>query len=228
MVTYKKNRAFTVAEVLVATAVMALIGLGLLKLIMNARRATAIAECRGALRLNAQLAVKQLEKDIASSRALKDESDPKKLNMTVEFSNDKTGVSMQSSKLDSDDNSANNNVLYFSKEENGTDQEESLYNNIKYKISNGKLMREIIGGKTTRIADNIKYIEATGSADLPDGYTYDGKVSFAVTAAAIPAGEKDEITYIEYSSTAIRQLQNKIKSNEQGSHWKQRIKDGDY
>ena len=225
----KKNKqGLTIIEVLISITVMAIIGLGLLKLMSNARKTPAKAECRGMLRLNAQLAVKQLEKDIASSRALPVENDPTKFENTVEFKGDQTGVTMQSSKLDSDsgDNANVEPIKYFSGD---SSDEDKLYNELEYSISDGKLTRTIKNGGSKKIADNIKFIGlATQSGELQDNYAYSGKVSFFVTAAAKPAGEKDEITYTEFSTVTIKQLQNKLKKDEKGSHFKQRVNRDDF
>ena len=223
-----KKKAFTIAEVLVAVTVMGIIGIGILKLVSNARRTTAIAECRGALRLNAQMAARQIERDIASSRALPDDTDPKKFKMTVEITDGESGtiIKMKSPKSASADDNANNNdtVKYFSE---NIEDEDKLYADVTYELSNRRLTRNQDGGSTLKIADNIKRIEATGTADLPEGYTYDGKVMLAIIASGKPMGEKDEIEYVEYLTVAIRQLQNKIIENKRDSHFKRRVKASD-
>ena len=64
----KLRLGVTLAETLIGLLLISIIGLALQKLTSSALRTSAISEARGTLRQNAQIALRQIERDIASSR----------------------------------------------------------------------------------------------------------------------------------------------------------------
>lgn len=229
-----KRYAFTLVELLISISITAALGIAVYGFMSSANKNSAKTRCRGMLRQNVQLAVRQLEKDITSSRAIlvkaKDESgnDIKRPQMTVKPDSPEgpTVVTMETSIIDADDSSVN----YFDEQEEGKDQEKDLYETVTYTLNNGVLMRE---GKEKRfkVADNIASITFAMNAIDSIDVNYDGKIEFTVGAKAKPDGSNDEIAHCEQVIVAIRQLQNKLlkdRDARQNPHWKQRIEAGNY
>ena len=215
---HKKN-AFTLVELMVCIVIMSGIGLTVVKMMSNAQANAAIARCRGNIRQNAQIAARQLERDISSSRAVLDKSDnQRRYKMTLEpgTPGGPTVLKLVTHKADIDDE---DDVKFF--DEN---VDESLYETVTYDLSNGVLTRN--GDKSRKIADYVKSIElATNSVGIET--TYDGKIEFTITTCAKPDGQKNEIEHKEQVIVAIRQLQNKLK-NDEVSTWKQNVSSTDY
>ena len=226
----KKRFGFTLVELLVGIGIMAVLGLAVYKFISAANRTSAIAECRGNLRLSASLAARQLERDVATSKAEIEEKDMLKeqqAKTTIKPGNPEGPeiVSMFVPKIQ-DENAANNSeITYFTTE---TDKEkDELYEEVKYTLSGNILYRN---GR--KIADNIGSITfKTNSADNIDT-TYDGKTQITISAVAKPKGMNDEISHVQELIVSIRQLQVKrLKERDkdnQNLYWKQRVDDKNY
>ncbi len=212
-----RKSGFTLIELLIGIGIFALLGLTIYKVISQAGKNSAIARCRGNLRQNAQIAARQLEKDISSSRAIPDPKNKKKYIMTVKTGSSGGIVSMQCPKAESEQEDA----TYF---DSNTKSVDELYEDVKYTISNDKLYRN-----NTKVCDNIKSIEfrKDNKIDKID-LTYDGKVELKITATAKPDGQPEEIEHVETVIIAIRQLQRKLLEPEDDKHWIQRVSEGDY
>lgn len=226
----KKSRSgFTLAEVLISIAITSILGLTVYKFMSSANKNAAITRCRGMLRQNAQIAARQLERDISSSRAVIDNEDnDKRAKMTLEIGTPAgpTIVSMQTSIIDADDSAVN----YFDSNDGESDQEKELYEDVTYTLNNGVLMRE--GSKKKfKVADNVASISfATNEIDNID-VSYDGKIEFTIETSAKPDGSPEKISHREQVIVAIRQLQSKMlqdRDPRQNAHWKQRIDAGNY
>ena len=225
----KKRFGFTLVELMVGIGIMAVLGLAVYKFISAANRTSAIAECRGNLRLSASLVARQLERDVATSKAEIDEKDMQKdqqAKTTVKPGNPEGPeiVSMFVPKI-VDENTPNNaEVTYFTTD---TEKEKDLYEEVKYTLSNNILYRN---GK--KIADNIGSITfKTNSADNIET-TYDGKTQITISAVAKPKGINQEISHVQELIVSIRQLQIKrlkdLNKEDKNLYWKQRVDDNNY
>lgn len=225
----KKRFGFTLVELMVGIGIMAVLGLAVYKFISAANRTSAIAECRGNLRLSASLVARQLERDVATSRAEIDEKDMQKdqqAKTTVKPGNPEGPeiVSMFVPKI-VDENTPNNaEVTYFTTD---TEKEKNLYEEVKYTLSNNILYRN---GK--KIADNIGSITfKTNSADNIET-TYDGKTQITISAVAKPKGINQEISHVQELIVSIRQLQIKrlkdLNKEDKNLYWKQRVDNNNY
>ena len=225
----KKRFGFTLVELMVGIGIMAVIGLAVYKFISAANRTSAIAECRGNLRLSASLAARQLERDVATSRAEIDEKDMQKdqqAKTTIKPGNPEGPeiVSMFVPKIQDENAPNDTEVTYFTTK---TDKEKELYEEVKYTLSGNILYRN---GR--RIADNIGSITfKTNSADNIET-TYDGKTQITISAVAKPKGMNQEISHVQELIVSIRQLQVKrLKDRDkdnQNLYWKQRVDDNNY
>lgn len=219
----KKKFGFTVVELMIAIAVSAVLGLTVYKFVSAANKTSAIARCKGNLRLNAQMAARQLERDIASSKAI-----IHKENGKIYYKKSISGNTLPFNMLCPKEDATEDVSFFDLKEDNvenpDKDVEDKLYETIEYSKSGDKLMR-----KGKKIASNIKDVNFRSDNSI-DGIetTYDGKVEFSVTAAGKPDGQPDEIEYVETVIVAIRQLQNKMLKPEDDKHWKQRVGKNDY
>ena len=225
----KKRFGFTLVELMVGIGIMAVIGLAVYKFISAANRTSAIAECRGNLRLSASIAARQLERDVATSRAEIDEKDMQKdqqAKTTIKPGNPEGPeiVSMFVPKIQDENAPNDTEVTYFTTK---TDKEKELYEEVKYTLSGNILYRN---GR--RIADNIGSITfKTNSADNIET-TYDGKTQITISAVAKPKGMSQEISHVQELIVSIRQLQVKrLKDRDkdnQNLYWKQRVDDNNY
>ncbi len=225
----KKRFGFTLVELMVGIGIMAVIGLAVYKFISAANRTSAIAECRGNLRLSASIAARQLERDVATSRAEIDEKDMQKdqqAKTTIKPGNPEGPeiVSMFVPKIQDENAPNDTEVTYFTTK---TDKEKELYEEVKYTLSGNILYRN---GR--RIADNIGSITfKTNSADNIET-TYDGKTQITISAVAKPKGMNQEISHVQELIVSIRQLQVKrLKDRDkdnQNLYWKQRVDDKNY
>ena len=233
---FKKRLGFTLVELMVGIGIMAVIGLAVFKVISSANRTSAIAECRGNLRLSASIVARQLERDVATSRAIIDQKDmlkEQKAKTTIKPGSPEGPeiVSMFVPKIEEDNagnnNNNNNEVSYFTTYTDGTDKEKDLYEEVKYTLEGNILYRN---GK--RITDNIGSITfKTNSADNIDT-TYDGKTQITISAVGKPRGMNEEISHVQELIVSIRQLQIKrLKERDkdnQNLYWKQRVDDKNY
>ena len=220
----RKSRrfGFSLAELMIGVGICAVLGLTVYKLVSQAGKNSAIARCRGNLRQNAQVAARQLERDISSSRAIPDKKKYKMSIVTGDAASEPI-VSMECPKSETQEG----DVTYFDSNEESVN---NLYEDVKYTISDKKLYRTA-GGEKIKICENIKSISfRNGDENKIEGIdiTYDGKIELIITAEARPEGQPDEIQHIETSIVAIRQLQKKLLKPDDDKHWKQRIGDGDY
>ncbi len=225
----KKRFGFTLVELMVGIGIMAVLGLAVYKFISAANRTSAIAECRGNLRLSASLAARQLERDVATSRAEIDEEDMQKDQQAKTTIKPGTPegpevVSMFVPKIEDENAPNDTEVTYFTTK---TDKEKELYEEVKYTLSGNILYRN---GR--RIADNIGSITfKTNSADNIET-TYDGKTQITISAVAKPKGMSQEISHVQELIVSIRQLQVKrLKDRDkdnQNLYWKQRVDDNNY
>ena len=225
----KKRFGFTLVELMVGIGIMAVIGLAVYKFISAANRTSAIAECRGNLRLSASIAARQLERDVATSKAEIDEKDMQKdqqAKTTIKPGNPEGPeiVSMFVPKIQDENAPNDTEVTYFTTK---TDKEKELYEEVKYTLSGNILYRN---GR--RIADNIGSITfKTNSADNIET-TYDGKTQITISAVAKPKGMNQEISHVQELIVSIRQLQVKrLKDRDkdnQNLYWKQRVDDKNY
>ncbi|MBQ2593917.1 MAG: hypothetical protein II567_11645, partial [Candidatus Riflebacteria bacterium] len=209
--------------------IMAVLGLAVYKFISAANRTSAIAECRGNLRLSASIAARQLERDVATSKAEIDEKDMQKdqqAKTTIKPGNPEGPeiVSMFVPKIEDENAPNDTEVTYFT---TNTDKEKELYEEVKYTLSGNVLYRN---GR--RIADNIGSITfKTNSADNIET-TYDGKTQITISAVAKPKGMNQEISHVQELIVSIRQLQVKrLKDRDkdnQNLYWKQRVDDKNY
>ncbi len=225
----KKRFGFTLVELMVGIGIMAVLGLAVYKFISAANRTSAIAECRGNLRLSASIAARQLERDVATSKAEIDEKDMQKdqqAKTTIKPGNPEGPeiVSMFVPKIEDENAPNDTEVTYFT---TNTDKEKELYEEVKYTLSGNVLYRN---GR--RIADNIGSITfKTNSADNIET-TYDGKTQITISAVAKPKGMNQEISHVQELIVSIRQLQVKrLKDRDkdnQNLYWKQRVDDKNY
>jgi prepilin-type N-terminal cleavage/methylation domain-containing protein len=225
----KKRFGFTLVELMVGIGIMAVLGLAVYKFISAANRTSAIAECRGNLRLSASIAARQLERDVATSKAEIDEKDMQKdqqAKTTIKPGNPEGPeiVSMFVPKIEDENAPNDTEVTYFT---TNTDKEKELYEEVKYTLSGNVLYRN---GR--RIADNIGSITfKTNSADNIET-TYDGKTQITISAVAKPKGMNQEISHVQELIVSIRQLQVKrLKDRDkdnQNLYWKQRVDDNNY
>ncbi len=225
----KKRFGFTLVELMVGIGIMAVLGLAVYKFISAANRTSAIAECRGNLRLSASIAARQLERDVATSRAEIDEEDMQKDQQAKTTIKPGTPegpevVSMFVPKIEDENAPNDTEVTYFTTK---TDKEKELYEEVKYTLSGNILYRN---GR--RIADNIGSITfKTNSADNIET-TYDGKTQITISAVAKPKGMSQEISHVQELIVSIRQLQVKrLKDRDkdnQNLYWKQRVDDNNY
>ena len=225
----KKRFGFTLVELMVGIGIMAVLGLAVYKFISAANRTSAIAECRGNLRLSASIAARQLERDVATSKAEIDEKDMQKdqqAKTTIKPGNPEGPeiVSMFVPKIEDENAPNDTEVTYFTTK---TDKEKELYEEVKYTLSGNVLYRN---GR--RIADNIGSITfKTNSADNIET-TYDGKTQITISAVAKPKGMNQEISHVQELIVSIRQLQVKrLKDRDkdnQNLYWKQRVDDKNY
>ena len=225
----KKRFGFTLVELMVGIGIMAVLGLAVYKFISAANRTSAIAECRGNLRLSASIAARQLERDVATSKAEIDEKDMQKdqqAKTTIKPGNPEGPeiVSMFVPKIQDENAPNDTEVTYFTTK---TDKEKELYEEVKYTLSGNILYRN---GR--RIADNIGSITfKTNSADNIET-TYDGKTQITISAVAKPKGMNQEISHVQELIVSIRQLQVKrLKDRDkdnQNLYWKQRVDDKNY
>ncbi len=225
----KKRFGFTLVELMVGIGIMAVLGLAVYKFISAANRTSAIAECRGNLRLSASLAARQLERDVATSKAEIDEKDMQKdqqAKTTIKPGNPEGPeiVSMFVPKIEDENAPNDTEVTYFTTK---TDKEKELYEEVKYTLSGNVLYRN---GR--RIADNIGSITfKTNSADNIET-TYDGKTQITISAVAKPKGMSQEISHVQELIVSISQLQVKrLKDRDkdnQNLYWKQRVDDNNY
>ena len=225
----KKRFGFTLVELMVGIGIMAVLGLAVYKFISAAKRTSAIAECRGNLRLSASIAARQLERDVATSKAEIDEKDMQKdqqAKTTIKPGNPEGPeiVSMFVPKIEDENAPNDTEVTYFT---TNTDKEKELYEEVKYTLSGNVLYRN---GR--RIADNIGSITfKTNSADNIET-TYDGKTQITISAVAKPKGMNQEISHVQELIVSIRQLQVKrLKDRDkdnQNLYWKQRVDDKNY
>ncbi len=225
----KRNRSgFTVAEVIVGCGIMAVIGLGVTKLISNARATSAIAECRGSLRMSCQLSAKQLQRDIASSRAIPDTKDKKKYVMSIEPGSPEgpVVVTMQAPII-SEDGSLEEaeDATYF---DSDTSKEDETFEEVKYELSGGVLRRVGEKSGTLKLGTNIKSVEFAQNSIEGIDITYDGKIEATITGAAKPDGQKDEIEYKESIIASVRALQNKNLKEEDDKKFRRRIDKNDF
>lgn len=224
----KEKSAFTFTEVMIGIAITSLIGLAIFKLVSHARATSAKANCRGALRLSVQTAARQLERDIASSRAKLEDGNAgqqRRHKMTLTAMS-KTGPTVVSMEVPIDDE-PESSVTYF---DSNTGSEDNLYEKVTYSLNGGVLKREGSKRGIVKVADNIKSVEFEVdeiNAITQVSTTYDGKVRFVITAAARPDGQPDEMEHKQEVIVAIRQLQNKLKDGEQ-STWRQRVNANDF
>ena len=220
----KLRLGVTLAETLIGLLLISIIGLALQKLTSSALRTSAISEARGTLRQNAQIALRQIERDIASSRVRVENPDapPKdrKYVHTIETPGGNTPISMEIPAETSDDDTR---LFDIDTEEDGKD-----YIKVTYTIANGVLLRNDTKA-TTRVASHIKAIIPGDYAnDSGIETTYDGKVTVRLTAAMVPDGVPDEIEHVEEAIIAIRQLQIKNLAGDESNknrNWQQRLKD---
>ncbi len=219
-----RKSGFSLTELMIGIGICAVLGLTVFKLVSQAGKNSAIARCRADLRQNAQVAARQLERDISSSRAVPDETDKKKYKMTIVTGDPESEPisSMECPKSEDPEGDA----TYFDSNEESVN---NLYEEVKYTISDKKLYRNA-GGKKLKICDNIKSIKFRDDNEI-DGIdiSYDGKVELKITAKARPDGQPDEIEHVETAIVAIRQLQKKLLDPEKDDkHWKQRVGANDY
>ena len=220
----KKRFGFTLVELMVGIGIMAVLGLAVYKFISAANRTSAIAECRGNLRLSASIAARQLERDVATSKAEIDEKDMQKdqqAKTTIKPGNPEGPeiVSMFVPKIEDENAPNDTEVTYFT---TNTDKEKELYEEVKYTLSGNVLYRN---GR--RIADNIGSITfKTNSADNIET-TYDGKTQITISAVAKPKGMNQAISHVQELIVSIRKLhvkriKDRAKDN-QNLYWKQRV-----
>ena len=220
----KLRPGVTLVETLIGLFLISIIGLALQRMTSSALRTSAISEARGTLRQNAQIAMRQLERDIASSRVKAENPDapPKdrKYIHTLEIPGGNTPICMEIPEETGDDETR---LFDIDKEKDGKD-----YIKVTYSINNGALMRNDTK-TTTRVANHIKSIipgDYTSNSGIET--TYDGKVTVRLTAAMVPDGVQKEIEHIEEAIIAIKQLQIKNLDGDESNrnrNWQQRLKD---
>lgn len=225
----KRSRlGFTIAEVMVGCGIMAVVGLAVVKLISNARATSAIAECRGALRMSCQLSAKQLQRDIASSRAIPDTKDKKKYVMSIEPGSPEgpTVVTMQAPIIGEDGSlESSEDATYF---DSNTAKEDETFEKVTYELSGGVLRRVGEKSGSLKLGTNIKSVEFAKNEINGIEISYDGKIEATITAKAKPDGQKDEIEYKETIIASVRALQNKNLKEEDDRKFKRRIDKNDF
>ena len=226
---FKKKSGFSLTEVIVGIGIMSIIGVIIAKLMTDARRNSAISECRGNLRLNTQLVCRALEKDISSSRAILDSNDKNKRKYIMSVKPGSPTGSVVATMIcpvfpKDSENESSDDATYF---DFNTDKEDNLYEEVTYELQNGELSRKGEKNGSLKIGNNIKSISFAVNEINEIETTYDGKIEITVTAEAKPDGQKEEIQYVEKLIVAIRALQNKVKKGEEDSKFMQRIDNND-
>ena len=228
----KKRLGFTLVELIIGIVIMSILGLAIYKLVSAANRNSAIAECKGNLRLSASLSARYLERDVSTSRAIIEQKEM--MGEQRAISTIKSGtpegpdvVSMWVPKNNEEDIDNNKEINYFTTYSEKKDIEKELYEEVKYTLNNHVLSRN-----GTKIADNIGSITfKTNSADNIET-TYDGKTQITISAVAKPYGVDKEYSYVQEIIVAIRQLQIKrLKDRDKDNknlYWKQRVDENNY
>ena len=217
-----KKHGMTIVELLVGMFVIALVVYGIYNFTNNASRKATIASTKGMLRQEAQVILRAIERDVASSRVKVDEDlidadKTEKFKSTLDFGTGSLKMEIPKTS-DSVTRTLFDNV--------GTDGDSGAYDDVTYSWGGGILTRSGPDGTTT-LGRHVKDIKK-GSSDI----TYDGKVEIQIVTATIPIGLSNEIEHTENVIIAIRQLQNKMlesisdyKDSRNNKYWRQKIRD---
>lgn len=205
-----KERGVTLIEVLVGIFITSILGMGIYSFLSGARTVSSISATKSMLNREATVILRQLERDIASSRGkIVEEGGKKVVKKKVDIPASGNIV------LEVPRNEIADDATFF---DQNTADEDDLYVTAEYQITGKELFR-VFDGKRRKLSSNIKSLkfDTTASGNLNE--TYDGKVQAILTLSARPDGITDEIEIEQRLTVAVRQAADK----DAGKTWKQRI-----
>ncbi len=201
-----KKRGMTLVEVMIGCLLTAIVGFAVYRVMSGARHASSIASTKAALRQDAQIVLKHLERDISNSRAkIVVNGAKKEIKKTLVVAGG-GNFSMEVPKGDIPED-----ATYF---DQNTADEDSQYIKVEYELS---------GSKYYRTADGKKKCLSTFVKEIDVETNYDGKIKLMLALEAAPAGSSKKMEHVERTIIAIRQVETK----EGHKDWKQRIDGSD-
>jgi type II secretory pathway component PulJ len=218
-----KKQGFTIVELIIAAAISVMVLGFIIPFMRDTQKMSAMANAKGTLRQEAQMALRALERDIAASRAKFEKlhaDGTEKYKSTIDFPPTNTYIKLEVSKTD---DSAS--VLLFE----SADDDDSNYELVTYTWSNGLLRRSHPTEGTLVVARHIKSIENKQG----DKIEFDGKVTIEITTEMEVSGQTEKATHVELLTVAVRQLANKFLEgtpeafdSRSNKRWRQKFTDG--
>jgi Tfp pilus assembly protein PilE len=196
----------TLVEVLIGCLLTAIVGFAVYRVMSGARHASSMASTKAALRQDAQIILKHLERDISNSRAkVVIAGDKKEIKKTlVSGGGGNFEMEVPNGEIPED-------ATYF---DQNTADEDSQYIKVKYELS---------GSKYYRSDDKKKKCLSTFVKEIKVETNYDGKIKIMLALAAAPAGSSKKIEHVERTIIAIRQAE--VKKGQKD--WQQRVNGSD-
>jgi len=206
----RQGNGVTLIEILVGIFITSILGMGIYSFLSGARTVSSISAAKSMLNREATVILRQLERDISSSRGKVVEEGGKKVvkkKVDIPASGDIT--------LEVPRNDIADDATFF---DQNTADEDALYVTAKYQL-NGKDLIRVFDGNSRKLSSNVKSLkfDTTASGNLNE--TYDGKVQAILTLSARPDGITDEIEIEQRLTVSVRQAADK----DAGKTWKQRI-----
>ncbi len=205
----KTNKAVTLVEVLVGLLLTTILGLGVYSFMSGARTITSLTAAKASLNLEAELILRQFERDVASSRnEMVEENGSRIFRKKVVPGNGKIVLEVPAKELPED-------ATMF---DQSMEAENQTYVSVTYALQGNELLR-IFDGKSRRLSANVKsfVFDTTDSGNLNE--TYDGKVQVILTLSMRPDGNRDPIEIEHRLTVSVRQALDKNGTK----NWKQRI-----
>lgn len=216
-----KRNAFTLVELIIAVAILGLIASFIIPFMRDTQRMSALANAKGTLRQEAQMALRTMGRDIAASRAKFKElhSDgSEKYVSTINFTD--SILELEVSKKED-----GGSVLLFE----SADDDDSNYDKVVYSWADGVLRRAHATEGNSTLARHIKSI--VNKQD--DKIEFDGKVTIEITTEMEVPGRTETATHVEFLTVAVRQLENKFlvgtpdaMDSRSNKRWRQKFTNG--
>ncbi len=175
----------------------------------GARTLTSLTAAKASLNLEAELILRQFERDVASSRnEMVEENGSRIFRKKVVPGSGEIVLEVPAKELPED-------ATMF---DQSMEAENQTYVTVKYALQGNKLLR-IFDGKSRQLSANVKSFDfdKTDSGNLNE--TYDGKVQVILTLAMRPDGNRDPIEIEHRLTVSVRQALDKNGNK----NWKQRI-----